>query len=59
MELSRKVIGRQFFSVFGLLLLCGLIVVAGFVALCVGIFVAAPLALASIAVAYDRVFRRA
>ena len=59
MELSRKVVGRQFFSVFGLLLLCGLIVVAGFVALCVGIFVAAPLALASIAVAYDRVFRRA
>jgi hypothetical protein len=56
MELSRKVAGNQFFSVFGLLILVGLIFLAGFVALCVGVLVSAPLALAAIAVAYDRVF---
>lgn len=58
MELSRKVAGGQFFSVLGLLLLCGLIFLAGFIALCLGVFVTAPLALAAIAVAYDRVFGR-
>lgn len=58
MELSRKVVAKQFFSVFGLLILCALIVFAGVLALCLGIFVAAPLALASVAVAYDAVFGR-
>ncbi len=58
MELSRKVVAGQFFKVFGLVFLCGLIVMAGVIALCVGIFVTAPLALAAIAVAYDSVFRR-
>ena len=56
MELSRKVAGNQFFSVFGLLILVGLIFLAGVVALCVGVLVSAPLALAAIAVAYDRLF---
>jgi len=59
MELSRKVAAKQFFSVFGLLVLCGLIVFAGIVALCLGIFVALPVALAAIAIAYDDLFRRA
>ncbi len=58
MELSRKVAGKQFFGVFGLLFVCGLIVMAGVLALCLGIFVAAPLALAAIAVAYDDLFGR-
>jgi hypothetical protein len=56
MELSRKVAGNQFFSVLGLLFLVGLIFLAGVVALCVGVLVSAPLALAAIAVAYDRLF---
>jgi uncharacterized membrane protein len=56
MELSRKVSSKNFFGVFGLLFLCGLIFMAGIVALCFGIFVSAPLALAAIAVGYDGVF---
>jgi hypothetical protein len=59
MELSRKVVAKQFFGVLGLLFICGLIFLAGVVALCLGVFVAAPLALAVIAVAYDDLFGRA
>lgn len=58
MELSRKVAAKRFFSVFGLLFLCGLIVFAGVIALCLGVFVAAPLALAAFAVGYDALFGR-
>ena len=58
MELSRKVAAKNFFGVFGLLFICGLIFMAGVIALCLGIFVSAPLALAAIAVAYDGVFGR-
>ncbi len=58
MELSRKVATKKFFGVFGLLFLCGLIFMAGFIALCLGVFVSAPLALAAVAVAYDGVFGR-
>jgi hypothetical protein len=58
MELSRKVAAKNFFGTFGLLFICGLIFLAGVVALCFGIFVSAPLALAAIAVAYDEVFGR-
>jgi hypothetical protein len=58
MELSRKVTAKNFFGVFGLLFICGLIFLAGIVALCFGIFVSAPLALAAIAVAYHEVFGR-
>jgi hypothetical protein len=56
MELSRKVAQQQFFSVFGLLFLCGLIVFAGLIALCLGIFVAAPVAVAAVTVAYEDLF---
>jgi hypothetical protein len=58
MELSRKVAGKHFFSVFGLLFLGGLIVFAGMLALCLGIFVAVPIVFAAIAVAYDELFNR-
>jgi len=56
MELSRKVVAKNFFGTFALFFVCGLIFLAGVMALCLGIFVAAPLALAAIAVAYDEVF---
>jgi hypothetical protein len=59
MELSRKVVAGRFFSVFGLVLLCGLIALAGVLALCVGVFFAVPVALATIALAYDDLFGRA
>jgi hypothetical protein len=58
MELSRKVSAKHFLPVVGLVVLCGLMMFAGTIALCLGLFVAAPFALASIAVAYDDLFRR-
>ena len=59
MELSRKAAAEHFFGVFALLLVCGLIVMAGSLALCVGIFFAAPVAFGAIAIAYDDLFGRA
>jgi len=58
MELSRKVASKQFFGTFALLFLVGLIFLAGFIALCLGVFVSAPVALACIAVAYNELFDR-
>ena len=58
MELSRKVVAKQFFGTFALLFLVGLIFLAGFIALCLGVFVSAPVALACIAVAYNELFDR-
>ncbi len=59
MELSRKVAGKHFFSVFGVLFLGGLIMLAGLIALCLGIFVTAPIFFAMVAIAYDDLFGRA
>ena len=59
MELSRKVAAKHFFGVFGLLLICGLIGMAGVLALCVGIFVAVPVVFGAIAIAYDELFGHA
>jgi hypothetical protein len=59
MELSRKVAGKHFFSVLGLLFLGALIGIAGVLALCLGIFVAAPVVFAMITIAYDDLFGRA
>ena len=56
MELSRKVVQRHFFSVFGLLICVGLIVLVGLIALCVGILVAIPVGLAALAAAYEDLF---
>lgn len=56
MELSRKTVLRRFWAVLGLLLICGLIAVAGILALVVGIFVAMPVCVATIAAAYDELF---
>lgn len=56
MELSRKVVQRHFFSVFGLMICVGLIVMVGLIALCVGILVAIPVGLAAMAAAYEDLF---
>lgn len=56
MELSRKTVLRRFWSVLGLLLVCGLIAVAGCLALIVGVFVAMPVCAAAVASAYDELF---
>jgi uncharacterized membrane protein len=56
MELSRKTVLRRFWSVLGLLIVCGLIAVAGCLALIIGIFVAMPICVAAMAAAYDELF---
>ena len=56
MELSRKVVQQRFFNVLGLLLVGFLLVIAGLLALCLGIFVAFPVFLAAMAAAYDDLF---
>jgi hypothetical protein len=59
MELSRRVTGKHFFSVFGVLFLGGLVMIAGVLALCVGLLVTAPIFFAMITIAYDDLFGRA
>ena len=56
MELSRKVAQRHFFPIVGLLLLCGLLMFAGVLALCVGIFVAWPVVFAALTIVYEDLF---
>ncbi len=56
MKLSWRVAHQQFLPLLGLLLLCGLVCVAGFLALCVGLVVAVPVGVASLAFAYEDLF---
>lgn len=56
LELSRKIVSMHWLNVFLLLLVCFLVVVAGFLALCLGVLVAAPVVMAAIAYAYEDIF---
>jgi hypothetical protein len=56
MKLSWRVANRHFLPLLGLLLLCGLIYLAGLLALCLGIFVALPVCVASLAYTYEDLF---
>lgn len=56
LELSRKVVSMHWLNVFLLLLVCFLLVMAGFLALCLGALVAAPVVVAAIAYAYEDIF---
>jgi uncharacterized membrane protein len=56
MKLSWRVAHQQFLPLLGLLLLCGLVYLAGFLALCVGLVVALPVCVAAIAFAYEDLF---
>lgn len=58
MELSRKTVGKQWGSVFVLLLLNALVILLGILALGVGIIVALPVSMCSITYAYTRLFPR-
>src|SRR5258708_6404513 len=58
MELSRKVVSRHWFTVFGLILLAGLVSICGVFACCVGIFVTIPIGLVSLMYAYEDIFNR-
>jgi hypothetical protein len=56
LRLSQRVVHQQLPATLGLVLLCWLIGVAGLLALCLGIFVAAPIAVSSFAYAYEDLF---
>lgn len=56
MELSRKVVTRHWFGVFGLALVAILLWIGGLLACCIGIFVAGPIATAAIVYGYRDLF---
>jgi uncharacterized membrane protein len=58
MELSRKMVSKHWFVVFGCILVMGLVAVAGVLACCVGILATMPLGLAALMYAYEDVFSR-
>jgi hypothetical protein len=59
MEASRKVVGRHWGAVFALLIVCGLINVAGFFACCVGTFISLPISIGAMMYAYENIFSAA
>jgi uncharacterized membrane protein len=56
MEVSRQVVHRHWWSIFGLLIVLALIVVAGFLVCIVGAVVAIPVATASLMCVYEDLF---
>jgi hypothetical protein len=58
METSRRVVTRNWWQVFGLLLVAIPVMIAGILCLGVGIFVAAPIVVGALAYAYEDLFSR-
>lgn len=58
MELSRKVVTKHWFMVFGFMLVMGLLAASGIIACCIGVFVSAPVGMLAIALGYETIFRR-
>jgi hypothetical protein len=56
MELSRKVVTRHWWQLFGFVLLCLLIKLAGTMVLCLGFFIALPITIAAKVYAYEEIF---
>ena len=56
MELSRKMVNRHWWKLFGFVLILALLYVAGFLVFCLGILIAAPIATASLMYAYEDIF---
>jgi len=56
MSASWRMTGKHWWLVCGLLVVCGLIYFAGFLACCVGIFFALPIVLGAIMYAYESIF---
>ena len=59
MRLSLRVVNRQLLPMIGLVLIAWLIAIAGLLALCLGIFVAMPIVIASYAYTYEDLFGEA
>ncbi|SRR5260221_1553901 len=58
MELSRKMVSKHWFLIFGFLIVYGLLVLAGLIACCVGIFVTMPIGFAALMYAYETIFSK-
>jgi len=56
MELSRKVVSHHWWTILGLLLVNLVVILAGLAVLCVGVYVALPVAFGAIAYAYEDIF---
>src|SRR6185503_18522664 len=56
MELSRKMVCKHWFKIFGLSLVMLLVLAAGLMVFCVGIFAAIPVMVASLMYAYEDIF---
>jgi hypothetical protein len=56
MSASRRMVGKHWWLIFGLTVMCGLIKLAGFAACCVGLFFTLPLAFAAMMFAYESIF---
>ena len=56
MGASRKMVGKHWWLTFGLVVVCGLINLVGFMACCVGIFFSLPLGLGAMVYAYETIF---
>lgn len=56
MGTSRKMVGKHWWLVFGLLIVCGLVNIAGMLACCVGLFFSMPIVFAALMYAYETIF---
>jgi hypothetical protein len=56
MELSRKVVTRHWWVIFGLLLANVLVILAGLVVCCIGVYVALPVTFGALIYAYEDIF---
>jgi uncharacterized membrane protein len=56
MELSRKRVGKHWWSVFALLVVCGLIQLVGVCACCVGMVASTPVVTGALMCSYERIF---
>ena len=56
MELSRKMVCKHWWLVFGFFIVYSLVVVAGIIACCVGILVTMPIGIAAMLYAYENIF---
>ncbi len=56
MRVSRQKVGRHWWAVFGLSLVCGLIYMGGAMACCIGIFFTFPIGMGALMAGYERIF---
>ena len=56
MAASRKMVGKHWWLVLGLVVVCGLVNLAGFAACCVGIFISLPIVFGAMMYAYESIF---